>query len=618
VRRNRLVDVLARAVPLRGGLRRRILGWFLILSLLPLFLSNTVGYRVTRGIIEGQVWRYLTAVTEVQAQHVATEVERHQLYLQAVAADQDLLVANLRRAGAALRAGDRQAPVITALHEHLDRKLTELGALSELFVVDTAGQVIAATRHARIGASWADSDLFRRARDGLFFAEDWDVQDGRLGPVYLLATPIRDDRGHGVGLLAATVGFDRLPAFLRIPPHLAGDIHAYILDTRGRPLFVSHPHGPLDYADPLTSPLAGQPPGAMARYVNYEGIEVLGTTVAIPGISWRYLSEVSVASAFGQLRSLALLAAGLEAAFALVLVGVVWIVARSIVAPLRRLVGAAERIRQGDLGVEVQIDGPDELGDLNRTFNQMSRQLRASTARIQELHDQEMRRAAQLASVGELASGIAHEIKNPLVGMSSGLNLLEGRLGNDQGTRDILREIRAQHHRIEAAIRDLLSYARPKDPHLVSVDPEQLLDRVIPLVRPQALAAGVRLEHQPSGAMPRVRVDTGLMTQALVNLSLNGVQAMQPGGVLTLAARHMDHTVRISVSDTGEGIPDDRLEAIFRPFFTTKHRGTGLGLAITRGIVERHGGRLEVESEPGVGSTFTLVLSVLPRQESAP
>ncbi|HET7039200.1 MAG TPA: ATP-binding protein [Gemmatimonadales bacterium] len=611
MRRNPVMDALARAIPLKRGLRRRILAWFLILSLLPLFLSNSVGYRVTRGIIEGQMWRYLTALTEVQAQHVATEVERHQLYLQAVA-DDGFLAANLRPAAAAVRAGDRRAPAVTALHEHLDRQLIELDPLSELFVVDTAGRVIAATRHARVGMSWAESDLFRRARHGLFFAEDWDVQQGRLGPVYLLATPINDPEGRWIGLLAATVGFDRLPAFLRIPPHLAGDIHAYIVDAQGRPLFVSHPHGPLDYAAPLASPLARQAAGAMARYVNYEGVEVLGSTVAIPGISWRYLSEISVASAFGQLRTLALLAAGLEAAFALVLVGVVWIVARSIVAPLRRLVGAAERIREGDLGVEVQIDGPDELGDLNRTFNQMSRQLRASTARIQELHDQEMRRAAQLASVGELASGIAHEIKNPLVGMSSGLNLLEGRLGNEQGTRDILREIRAQHHRIEGAIRDLLSYARPKDPHLVSVDPEQLLDRVIPLVRPQALAAGVRLEHQPSGAMPRVRVDTGLMTQALVNLSLNGIQAMQPGGVLTLAARHVDHTVRIAVSDTGEGIPADRHETIFRPFFTTKHRGTGLGLTITRGIVERHGGRLEVESRPGAGSTFTLVLTSAP------
>lgn len=618
MRRSRVVDVLVGAIPLKGGLRRRILVWFLTLSLIPLLLSNTVGYRVTRRIIEGQVRRYLTALTEVQAEHVATEVERHQLYLQAVAAGNGVLAVNMRPAGAAVRSGHRQAPVVMELHEELDRKLAELGALSELFVIDTAGQVIAATRHARLGTSWAESALFRRGRHGQFFGEDWNVQQGRLGPVYLLGTAIRDREGRWVGLLAATVGFERLPAFLRISPHLAGDVHAYIMDASGRPLFVSHPHGPFDYAEPLASPLARQPPGAMARYVNYEGVEVLGTTVAIPGISWRYLSEVSVASAFGQLRSLAVLAAALEAAFALVLVGIVWIVARSIVAPLRRLVGAAERIREGDLGVEVQIERPDELGDLGRTFNQMSRQLRASTARIQELHDQEMRRAAQLASVGELASGIAHEVKNPLAGMASGMNLLAPRVDDDPAARDILGQIRAQHSRIEGAIRDLLSYARPKEPRLVWVDPRQLMERVIPLVRPQADAAGVRIEHPPSDALPRLRLDAELMTQALVNLTLNGIQAMRPGGVLTITTRPEDRTVRISVSDTGEGVPADRQEAIFRPFFTTKHRGTGLGLAITRGIVERHGGRLEVESEPGVGSTFTLVLPVPPPQEPAP
>jgi signal transduction histidine kinase len=128
----------------------------------------------------------------------------------------------------------------------------------------------------------------------------------------------------------------------------------------------------------------------------------------------------------------------------------------------------------------------------------------------------------------------------------------------------------------------------------------------------------VRIEHPPSDALPRLRLDAELMTQALVNLTLNGIQAMRPGGVLTITTWHEDRTVRISVSDTGEGVPADRQDAIFRPFFTTKHRGTGLGLAITRGIVERHGGRLAVESEPGVGSTFTLVLPVPPPQEPAP
>ncbi len=598
-----------RATPLRSGLGRRILLWFLILSLVPLLVSNLVGYLVTRGIMEGQVRQYLTALTEVEAQHVAIEVERHQLYLDALVAGNSFLPRSIKAVVPAVRSGRRQGPVVAALHEHLDRKLAELQPLTELLVLDTDGQVIAATRHDRVGADWSRQEVFRVGRAARFFAEEWETQQGRVEPVYRLATPIVDDEDGVVGVLVGAVGFGRLRDFLRISPHLAGDVHSYIVDSRGRPLLVSHVHEPIDYGEAFPSPLTDRPPGSVAQYLNYEGVEVLGTSVAIPGIPWRYIAEISVTSAFGQLRTLALLAAVLEAGFALLLVTVVWIVARSIVAPLRRLVGAAERIRAGALGVEVKIDRQDELGDLGRTFNQMSGELQTSAAQIQELHDQEMRRAAQLASAGELASGIAHEIKNPLVGVASGVDLLEGKLRDDPKAATVLSQIREQLRRMESAIRDLLSYARPKEPRLLWTAPEQLVDRVVSLVRPQAETAGVRIQKRAGADARQIHVDPELMTQALVNLALNGIQALGPGGVVGISTDCVNGEVRISVSDTGAGIPEDRLDEIFRPFFTTKHQGTGLGLAITRGIVERHGGRLEVESEEGQGSQFTLVFT---------
>jgi len=597
------------ALPVKRGLRRRILVWLLVLSLVPLLLSNMVGYLVTSRIIEGQIQRYLLALTEIEAQHVATEVERHLLYLDAVVAGNSFLTSAVPHAAVAVRAGDRQSQAVTGLHEHLDRKLAELTPLSELFVIDTGGTVVASTVHSRVGADWSHTELFRIGRQGRYFADDLEALGGLVGPVYRLAVPIADGEGASVGLLAAAVGFERVQGFLRIPPHLAGDMHTFIVDRKGRPLFASHPHAGLDYGETLPSPLLGQPDGAVVRYVNYEGVEVLGTSVPVPQRSWRYIAEASVSSVFGQLRGLALLAAVLEAVFALLLVAVVWVVARSIVAPLRRLVAAAERIRRGELGIEVQIDRPDELGDLGRTFNHMSQELRDSAHRIQELHDQEMRRAAQLASVGELASGIAHEIKNPLVGVASGLDLLAGQIGKNPKAEGFVRQMRAQLYRIESAIRDLLSYARPREPRLTWNKPRLLVDRVVQLITPQTIAAGVRIEKGVRKAVPKIRVDPELVAQALVNLALNGIQVMGPGGVLTILTDHVNDEVHIAISDTGTGIPGEQLETIFRPFYTTKHQGTGLGLAITRGIVERHGGRLEVESEVGTGSTFTLVFS---------
>jgi signal transduction histidine kinase len=601
---------IGRSLLAKGGLRRRILLWFLVLSLVPLFVSNAVGYLVTRRIIGEQVRRYLSALNEMQAGHVAHDIERHQLYLDAVLAGNNFILRNVPEASAELAAGRHEARAVVALHEHLDRKLAQMNPLSELLILDRAGVVVASTNHRLLGSDWAQRRVFRWGGRSAYFAEDREGGDNSDRPSYRLATPIQGAGGELVGVLVGTVELDKLHAFLRVPEHVAGDIHVFIVDQEGRPLFVSHEHQPIDYGAPLHSPLAISTGPSFERYVNYEGVEVLGTSSDVPGLPWRYISEVSVASAFGELRDLALLAGVLEAVFALLLVTIVWVVARSIVAPLRRLVTAAERIRAGELGVTVRIDRDDELGDLGRTFNQMSSGLERSAHEIQELHDQEMRRASQLATVGELASGVAHELKNPLVGALNGLDMVAQRLRKDPEADGILEKVGIQLQRIDSALRDLLSYARPKQPRLAPTDPAHLVDRVVSLVHPQAETAGVRIETQTDCPVPRIQVDPGQMTDALVNLSLNAIQAMRRGGLLTMSTDYTDESVRITVSDTGPGIEQDQLELIFRPFFTTKHRGTGLGLAITRGIIERHGGYIEVDTRPGEGSTFTLVFPV--------
>ena len=119
------------------------------------------------------------------------------------------------------------------------------------------------------------------------------------------------------------------------------------------------------------------------------------------------------------------------------------------------------------------------------------------------------------------------------------------------------------------------------------------------------------MEQRTSGVKERVRVDPEMFTQALVNLALNGIQAMDAGGLLSFRTGERGDEIVIAVSDTGKGVPESDVEKIFRPFFTARHRGTGLGLAITRSIIERHGGRLEVESTPGIGSCFTIILPAL-------
>jgi signal transduction histidine kinase len=593
--------------------------WFLVLSLLPLFLSNTIGYQVTRRIIERQAQRYLIALATAEAGHVAAEIERHQQNLDAEVEGNTALAGMLvLLADSERRAAD--AADLDRLRVHLERKLEELPAFSELIALNADGVAVAATAAQRTGSDWSATDVFQAGRLGRYFTEDVESHGGLLTPVFRLATPVRASAGTAVGVVVATVGFDRIPMFFRMADHVVGDVHSYLLDDTGNLLQASHVHPLVEHGRPMRSPATDGVVDVVQRYANYEGVRVLAAAAPLAAGSrdWWYVAEAPERTILGQLRGLGLLAGVLEAGFALLLVAIVWLVARSIVTPLRRLVGAAERIRAGELGVAVRVDRADELGDLGRTFNQMSQELRTSTEQIQELHDQEMRRAAQLASVGELASGIAHEIKNPLIGVSSGLDLLGKRGAVDGQTTTLVEQMREQVQRIEVAIRDLLSYARPKEPRVIATDLNRLADRVVRLVAPQAERAGVRVETRLSTVVSKVPVDPELMTQTLVNLALNGIQAMEPGGILTLATSRNGDDVQLDISDTGSGIPQDKIEKIFRPFFTTKHRGTGLGLAISRGIVERHGGRLDVRSTPGEGTTFTLTFTPADAGEALP
>lgn len=602
---------------LRGGLGRRILLWFLALSLLPLFLSNSVGYTFSHRIIEDHVHRYLRALGQIQTDHVAHAVERHQLFLEMIASGNPHVPENLKIASYALGENRESAAATEALREILQAVLVNLPSLTELFVLDKDGRLVGGTGSVPYGSDFSDTSFFRVALEGSFYAGEWPDNSASQRPAFRFATAIRGEDSQVVGVLGATVGVSEQNLFLLMTEHVAEKVETFIVCSGGRPLFVSHAHQPIDYAERLPSPLVDMPPGSHATYVNYAGEEVIGVSLPIRGVPWMYIAEESVESAFGELRGLRLLSATLEGLFALLLVGIVWLVAGSIVKPLRRLVAAAHQIRQGNLDAQVEVDRPDELGELSYTFNQMAQGLKESAAQIQDLHDQDMRRAAQLASVGELAAGVAHEIKNPLAGASSGIELLVQKLDRGEPTDGMVLQIQDQLRRIERAVRDLLSYARPTEPRVGWVSPHQLVDRVIALVKPQAEAAGVSIDYETETETDKVRVDPELLTQALVNLALNGIQAMPQGGVLTIRTDQVGGTIRISVSDTGKGILDEDLQHIFRPFFTTRHRGTGLGLSITRTIVERHGGRVEVESAPGQGSRFTLVLLAAGEESAA-
>lgn len=600
-----------RDTPLTTLLGRRLLGWFLLLALFPLLLSILTGYLRSHRIVEDVMEQSLEAITQVQVQHLKNRMDQHLAYLRAVATGNEFLAAGARAARRATPMGMEAAATPGVLGAYLSRQLLELQGFSDLMLLSLQGGVVASTTpFASFEESWPPAtraepvQLIREARSS-------------APPGLRLSVQLTGLQGEDEGFLVGIVGPARITELFQIPEHLAGNIESFILEEGWRPLFVSHTHGLVDYSQPLSTPLQEMSLGTTARYIDREGVNVVGRAARIPEYSWIYLTEQPDAHALGALKALRQASIYLALVLAVLVVGFAWLVAGRIVAPLRRLVDASRRLGAGDLNARVESVPHDEIGTLSAAFNDMASALKKSAEEVEQLHQREIARAAQLASVGELAAGIAHEIKNPLAGVSSGIDLLEKNLADHPSTGTLIGQIRSELRRMDRAIRDLLSYARPRDPEVGWVSPRLLADRVVSLIRPQAEAAGVRVEHRASKLSHRVRVDPELITQALVNLAMNGIQAMERGGVLTVSVEERGEEIHISVSDTGKGIPEENLEKIFRPFYTTKHRGTGLGLAISRTIVERHLGRMAVESTSGLGSRFTLVLPIAEEESAA-
>ena len=220
--------------------------------------------------------------------------------------------------------------------------------------------------------------------------------------------------------------------------------------------------------------------------------------------------------------------------------------------------------------------------------------------------EETVRRQDRLAVVGGLAAGLAHEIRNPLASMCGSIEILGSSPHLDDQERKLMRVVLSEAERLEALVRDFLSFARPASPSLEPLDGAKAVAETVDLFRQQAAGRGIDVQAKTEGVL--VRADARQFRQVLWNLLGNAADATSAGGrVQVRLARHNDQAL-LEVSDSGEGIGADDLKRIFDPFFTTKERGTGLGLAIVHRIVEAHGGELSVRSNPGRGSTFRVAL----------
>ncbi len=282
------------------------------------------------------------------------------------------------------------------------------------------------------------------------------------------------------------------------------------------------------------------------------------------------------------------------------LFGFVLIAALGLAALLFRATTATEAKDADDRGHEDLRGG---FGSLFTWLNAAGKTPDASSIR-------NMEKVEKMATIGELSSAIAHEIKNPLAGISGAIQVLSEGFKRDDPRRRIIEEVLVEINRLDKTVRNLMAFARPPDPSLIRMPVSAIIERTVELVAGQAKKQRIDVKILPTDDLAVVRADPDQMQQVLLNIIVNALYAMPEGGELTIATRVLKAggVVEVTISDNGRGIAKDDLERIFEPFFTTKTSGTGLGLAICRNIVEIHRGTVDVESSPGHGTTFRIKL----------
>lgn len=282
-----------------------------------------------------------------------------------------------------------------------------------------------------------------------------------------------------------------------------------------------------------------------------------------------------------------------------------------VIKPISKLSNKMALAEHGDLTVRSNLGKSDEIGKLGRSFDSMIERLQDTRMELEKYHFQQMERADRLASVGELASGIAHEIKNPLAGIAGAVQILAREFRGDKTKEKVVREILQQIGRLDKSVKALLNYASSSMPKFELGDLNEIIDKALFFVTQQPKASNVSVVKELDKNLPKTRVDEKQIQQVLLNLFLNAINAMEGKGTLKIITKLADNTtIVIEVRDDGKGIAEEDISKLFIPFFTTREEGTGLGLSISKRIIEQHGGDLTVESQLNKGTCISVALPI--------
>ena len=513
-----------------------------------------------------------------------------------------------------------------SLVKHFER------AYLEIWVLNSKGQIVSGNLSTK--TSFEKEEWFQRAiQEGTLISRPT-LQPKSLRPAITISFSIRDARGRSIGVLKELVDLTYISELIS-ESKLGETGELFIVNSQGE--FVLH-KGLIELLKkgrlkvPYFEKIQGQPTYT-GVYTDYTGNEVLGSWKSISSLRCYLIAEQDTKEAFYQIDLLVKKALIIFIISTLLILGIsYWVIGR-VTDPIKRLSETVDLFANGHFGKTLSTSREDEIGTLIAGFNVMAEKLKKAYAELEgkvEASNKELEIAYQtlkqkqeqliqsekMAALGQLSTGIAHEIRNPLTSIKIFIQSLEKEIDLDENQEEDFRIIMKEIDRINENITRFLNFARPEEPLFQSINISALVKNTVNLLAAKLKNSGIRLDISLLDEHPTVEGDPKQLAQVFLNLLLNAVEAMPQGGTLTISSAvkvnpdNRKEFLQLIIKDTGHGIPEKDQPYLFDPFFTTKAGGTGLGLSIVYSIIQKHNGRIEVESELGKGSSFILSFPV--------
>lgn len=607
--------------------RTRILFKLILIFVLLIVILFEATTLIIIGISKSSLSNSIVALHKMAASEVADKIDS---YVNTVSRDLKIIAGT-----SALRSGNLGAAKTT-----IKLLLHTNPVFDALAVLDGSGRMVInySKSESKITAQDYDYTDMRqafRSERGMYLS---DLNRDRKGSPYLISAV----RVTGSGLaVMAKINLQLIQDIVNKISYREQGV-AYVVDDTGK--ILAHPDeirakSAEDLSGlPVIKKLLGGNLGGGEFYGGTIGEKMVGAYTLVENLGWGIIVEEPIKKAYFEIRrvetnSLMFVIMGI---ILTVVVGVFF--AKSMEKPIKDLIAGTDAVRQGNLNVRMEAETIDEIGTLALAFNLMTKELRESQDRLIL--------SEKLASLGTMAAGMAHEIKNPLVSLRTFTQLLQQKW-QDQEYRDKFAQIVPHEiERINKIAESLLKFGKPMKPELTKIEVNAIIEDVLLLFESESKKNNIRITTKFAD-LPLIVGDQGQLSQAFVNVILNAIQSMKKGGELTIKTDvgeviHLGRAsgskgkfrregnvgemtfgeddeegpgvlkpigvVFIEITDTGEGIPAENLKSLFDPFFTTKMTGTGMGLPITLRIIEEHKGSMKVRSQIGVGTTFLITL----------